>query len=626
MIMGDSVHIYIYYSGNPSEAMIAKRRSHACLISYMPPPFIKSGIYGDLIELEESIAEYRESSKTDKGRGETLRRSIVEKAKTMRLPEDIDEIEDELIAMRESLIPRGLHCFGRPYNKEDAECYALNSMRFPHEGIKSLGDILPHLDDADIDRLYGEYNADRKIPAILEGNEDAKTSLEYEYSLMLRSMVTNEFEGLGKALSGRFVDAKPGGDHMKVPEVLPTGHNIVQFNPDRVPTSAAFERGALAAEDMITQYHQRTGEYPHGAALVLWGLETSRTQGMTIGQICGYLGLRLLKTSGNFLNRFEVIPISELGRPRIDVTVSMCGFFRDMFPNLVGGLSDIFSLVASLDEPENMNFCKTNTCRNRRYLEKIGYSGNELDDLSECRLFGPARGEYGTSVTGVVNGASWKEEEELGNIFSDSLRYAYSRNSYGSDVNGLLKINHTDIDIVSQVKDSKDRELIDLDHYYEFLGGLSKAVEIARGRKVSVYVVDGSASKVRVDTVKRSIERGIRTRLLNTKWIDGLLEVKYHGAQQIEDRFENIIGLAATVGEVESGVFSDMFKCYVEDRDVRERVRDNNNWAYISMLNRLFEANSRGYWDATDNELEVLKAVYLESEGIAEAESDKMQL
>ncbi|WP_400153505.1 cobaltochelatase subunit CobN [Candidatus Methanomassiliicoccus intestinalis] len=623
LIMRDMVHIYIYYSGNPSEAMIAKRRSHACLVSYMPPPFIRSEIYGELAELEEAIAEYRESVKTDSGRGEVLHESIISKAGEMRLPTDINELEDELISIRNSLIPKGLHTFGTAYSQDEGESYAINSMKFPHDDIIQLENLLKDADDDAIARIYHNYNVSNQIPEDLCKNEDAVKTLEYEYILVEKSTTSKELSGLQKALCGRFIDVKPGGDSMKNPEIFPTGCNIVQFNPDYVPTMAAFERGMQAAEDTIQQYKIKNGEYPHSVALVLWGLETSRTQGLTIGQLCWYLGLKLVKTSGNFTDRFEVIPLSELGRPRIDVIVSMCGFFRDMFPNLVTGLSQLFSMIQSLDETEDLNYYKLHTNNNRTFLESKGYSGTELNDLSECRLFGPAKGEYGTSITKAVNESSWKDENELGDIFENSLHYAYSRKFHGHDVEGLLRNNHVNVDVVTQVRDSIDRELIDLDHYYEFLGGLSKTVETARGgNKASVFVVDGSGYKVRTQDVKRSIEHGIRTRLLNPKWIDGLLEVKYHGAQNVNDRFENVLGLAATLGEVDSSVFSDMLKCYVEDADMQRRMRENNNWAYMSMLERLSEANSRGYWNADEKELEILRNAYEKSEEIAESETD----
>lgn len=619
-LLGDMVHIYAYYSGNPSEAMIAKRRSHSCMVSYMSPPFVRSGIYGDMVELEEWITEYRESLHVDAGRSETLMEAICTKAKELRLPEDIDELEDELVSIRESLIPRGLHVFGESFDEEEAVSYAAHAMEYPHDGVIQLGTCFQ--DEEEMIRAISGFISSGEVPEDLKGNEDAVKALEYARSIACDSMASCESSGLLHALDGGYIGVKPGGDMMKDPGILPTGSNIIQFNPNNIPSTAAFDRGFQAAEEMISGYHDSTGEYPRSAALVLWGLETSRTQGLTIGQICGYLGLRMKRTSGDFTDRFEPIPLEELGRPRIDVVVSMCGFFRDMFPNLVTGIGRLFSMVSSLDEDEESNTCRANTIRNRLYLEEEGYKGDDLEELSECRLFGPARGEYGTSMTGLVEDSSWESEEELGRSFTDSLRFAYTSGGQVTDVPGLLQRNHTFVDLVSQVRDSVDREIIDLDHYYEFLGGLSKSVEMARGGKASVFVVDASRARVRTQDLRRSIEHGVRTRLLNPKWIEGLLDVKYHGAQNINDRFENVLGLAATTGYVDSGVFSDMLKCYVEDDDMRHRLMENNNWAYMSMLNRLSEAESRGYWKATQEDLDILKAAYIESEEMAEGSQD----
>jgi len=624
MIMNDSVHIYAYYAGNPAEAMIAKRRSHACLVSYMPPPFIRSGVYGELVELEDAISEYRESFIVDAGRSEMVLKSLQARAEAMRLPMDIDELENELAAIRNSLIPQGLHVFGEALDRGEAEDYAVNAMRFPHDKARSFDESTRDLTEEGRELLLREYCRSGRINGDFDSISVSEESLEFVRSLMHRSMESKELDGLRQALEGRYLGVKAGGDVMKDPSILPTGYNIIQFNPYHIPSMSAFERGVKASEDAIQRYHECTGSYPEGAALILWGLETSRTQGLTIGQICGYLGLRMKGNSGEFANRFEPKCIKELGRPRVDVTVTMCGFFRDMFPNLVTGLNDLFDMVGSLDETDEDNLFKRNTRANAIALSDAGYTGEELQELAGCRLFGPAEGKYGTSITDAVSNSTWKEESELGEMFGSNLRYAYTRSTHGHDAGSLLKINHTRIDIVSQVRDSADNELIDLDHFYEFVGGLSKAVEVARnGERATVFIIDSSGPVVAAQDVQRSIERGIRTRLLNPKWINGLLETDYHGAQKINDRFENVLGLASTVGEVGSGVFSDMFDCYIRDTDTADRIKNNNNWAYISMLNRMFEAKSRGYWRATDEEIDLLRERYLEAEEYAEIQSDR---
>lgn len=324
----------------------------------------------------------------------------------------------------------------------------------------------------------------------------------------------------------------------------------------------------------------------------------------------------MVRGSGPFADRFEPVPLKELGRPRVDVVVSMCGFFRDMFPGAVRGLSELFSRVSALEEPDDSNYVAADTRSNRGRL-----SGDDADELAGCRLFGPAPSEYGTGLTDAVSSSSWKDESELGDIFSDSLRYAYL-DGKAVDAGRLLRINHSRVQMVSQIRDSCDREIIDLDHYYEFLGGLSKAVENASGKRSDVYVADCSGPVTRTLTLSASIEHGVRSRLLNPKWIDGLLDVKYNGAQEIGKRFENILGLSATTGALKSSVFDDMSKSYIEDEDVRERMMDNNVWAYLSALSRMSEAYERGYWKATDEQLKKLKNAFVEAESRAEEKSD----
>jgi cobaltochelatase CobN len=576
-MLGNVPHFYLYYSGNTSEAMIAKRRTHAVLISYMQPPMIRSGLYGELSELEGLIAEYRESQLTDPGRAELISERIIEKAESMRLPAEMESLEDELLSMKESLIPEGLHVFGQPSTIEQAEGY----VAIIREAGTELSD----------DDLIARYRSD----------------------LEMRNLI--------HALDGGYIEPAVGGDAMMDPDVLPSGRNLVQFNPIKVPTRSAFERGYQAAEDTIRSFIEQEGRVPESAGLILWGLETSRTQGMSIGQICGYLGLRMVRDDGDFCGRFEPIPLEELRRPRVDVVVTICGFFRDMFPQLIGGLDGLFRMVSDLDEGGDNPIC-SHSMDNLSFLRGAGLSEGMCDSLSKCRLFGPADGQYGTGMTGLVNSSQWEEEDELCDSFVSSMHYAYTSSERAEDVPGLLEFNHRRVEVISQIRDSTDREIIDLDHYYEFLGGLSKSVQMASNRMAVAFVVDGSRPRVRITSLQRSIEHGVRTRLLNPKWIEGLLAVNYHGVQSINDRLENVLGLAATTGQVQSGVFSDMMQTYVSDEDMRRRMMENNNWAYLSMLERFSEAERRGYWDATDEELEKLKDAFCEAEERLEMDTD----
>ncbi len=625
LIMGDVPHFYIYYTGNPSEAMLAKRRTHATLISYMSPPYARSGLYGDLSELEGLIAEYRESLISDKGRSANVLDVIRRKAEGMRLPTDIDDLEHELDDIRLSLIPQGFHIFGQGFTGEEAREFAVQAMRFPHGDVSLLESILGGPDAEDrAAETYRSYLCDGVAPDILKGNADAEASLEMCARIARRAAGCDEMSNLIRALDARYIDVRTGGDFQRDPEMLPTGYNIVQFDPRAVPSEAAFERGAQAAENTIEMYRaENDGKYPDSVAIVMWGLETSRTQGATVGQILTYLGFRMVSTAGNLDKRFEPIPPEELGRPRIDVSVTICGFFRDMFSNIVTGLNELFAVLDGLDESDEESSFAKNTRRNYEMLIGEGYSEEDARDLSRCRLFGPGEGLYGTGgITDAVNSSSWEDEEDLSDIFMRNMGHAYSLKRRGADIPGLMTANHRNVDVVTQMRDAVERELIDLDHYYEFFGGLCKTVEVSRGSKAAMYITDAAGPSMRTTDVRRSIEHGIRTRLLNPKWIDAMLKTDYHGAQHINDRFENVLGFAATTGAVDSSVFSDMEACYITDPEMRRRLMENNNWALMSMINRLSEASSRGYWEATEEELKVLEDAYMECEERAESDTD----
>ena len=594
----------------------------------MSPPYVRSGLYGDLAELEGMIAEYRESLIADPGRSANVLESITAKAEAMRLPADVDDLEHELDDMRLSLIPQGFHIFGKGFDEKEAEEFALQCMRFPHGTVRPLESILEEKGDpkaaetAEI--AYRKYILTGEVHESCVGDPDAIASLELASHINSDAMECHEVKNLLEALDGKYTRVKLGGDFQRNPEIVPTGYNMVQFDPNSIPSEAAFARGAEAAENIIEMYRKENGgRYPNSVAIVMWGLETSRTQGVTLGEILHLLGFRMTSTMGDMTRRFVPIPPEELGRPRIDVTVTICGFFRDMFSNIVAGLNKLFAVLDALDEPDEASSFAKNTRRNYSFLLKQGLSEEDARDLAVCRLFGPGEGLYGTSgITDAVNSASWEREEDLSDIFSKNMGHAYSLRFRGRDVPGLMESNHRNVDVVTQMRDMVERELIDLDHYYEFFGGLCKTVEVSRGSKAAMYITDTAGPRLRTMDVRTSIEHGVRTRLLNPKWIDAMLETDYHGAQHINDRFENVVGLAATTGAVSSSVFSDMESTYIADKGMRDRLMENNNWALMSMIDRLYEANRRGYWNATEEELRILEQALDECEDRAESDTE----
>ena len=577
LLVSELPHLYLYYCGNPAEAVIAKRRSHANLISYQPPVFEESELYGEYLELDTLLESCRQAqSLSPESAGEALEQ-VLKKARSLGLPEDAEDIERELYRMQHSLIPMGLHVFGTKYTEEEIAEYR-----------------------SALEKRAREEQSD-DVAAAGQAAEAARDNYE--------------MDGLMHALCGGYNTARLGGDIFRNPEVLPAGYNLYQFDPRLVPSKTAMERGRRIAENTLEAYRETHGTYPNSTAVILWGLETSRTQGETLGQILGYLGVRYAKNSRIWDQRFEPIPLEELGRPRIDVTINICGFFRDMFPMLIENLDDLFGVLFELDEPEEMNYFKGNSRLRYERLVEEGYAPGEAKQLAIARFFGPPAGEYGTGLTDLIGERNWEEESQLGASFTASLRHVYSRRLHGKNIKGLYEDNLKQVEIVSQLRSNNEYEITDLDHYYEFFGGLAKSVELVRGKKAEMYITDTTGHTPITETVDRSIARGLRTRLLNPKWINGMLEHRYHGAQKIADRFENIMGLTALTGAVDPRFYDELEACYVEDEELRRRMEENNPHAYMKILEHMYEYHDRGYWQASQEQLERIRRAYLEVEG-----------
>ncbi len=577
-LVGDLPHFYYYYVGNPSEAMIAKRRSLATLVSYQAPPLKKSGLYGEYQELKETIAEYRESRQS--------------------APERCGDLLEQIGRLAENC-----HL---SFHKLEKGSETQEEKGFDSGEAQLQGNL--NLTESDLD----------EIEACL---------YEYENSLItdgLHTINEEEVQGLFHALDGGYLSAGTAGDVVKNPDILPTGRNLVQFDPRLVPTRTAYERGARAAQLSLERYREQTGQYPETTAVILWGLETSRSQGETIGQILYYLGLRLKTDKASYDDRLEVIPMEELDRPRVDVVIHICGFFRDMYPNLIRNLNEMLQRLLQSGESEEQNFFLKHTRRMQEKLRleyeknKIKMTEKECLELASCRIFGPKEGEYGTRLTEVVRKGSWKEASELGSSFVEDLSFGYAANHQGIAADTLLKWQYQQVEVMSQVRNNVEYELTDLDHYYEFYGGLAKAIENEKGEKPVMLVADTTGEAVRVQDLTAALKRGIATRLLNPVWIEGMMRHEYHGVQQIAKRFENVMGFAASTDGVESSTFSDLTRCYAADETLRHRMQESNRWGYMKMMERLMEANNRGYYQATEEELEQIQEAYLEAEGEAE--------
>lgn len=594
-LVGSMPHIYLYYVGNPAEGVIAKRRSHANLVSYMPPVFVESGLHGALLELQTEFENYEHALILNPQAAEEMRGIIAEKAAKLGLSDDLHEMESELERYGRSLIPMGLHIFGEAYSNEEQLEY--------EKGISRL--YRSNAQDGD------EESGDKQTPEWRQMMDEALHRSK-------NAQRKEEMNGLLRALRGGYSAARLGGDIYRSMDVLPSGYNLYQFDPRLVPSRLAMKRGREICKGTLDLFFKEKNTYPESVAVILWGLETSRTQGETLGQILSYLGVELAPDSSPWKRKFRVIPIEELGRPRIDVTINICGFFRDMFPDIIDDLSDLFEKIRGLDEDESQNYLRKHSASQRIMLLEEGYSEEDAEALSAVRIFGPREGEYGTSLTGIIESKEWEKEEALGFAFTASLRHAYGRNLHGKKVQGLYESNLKAVEIVSQLRSSNEYEITDLDHYYEFFGGLAKSVELVRGAKARMYISDTTQGKNITETVNSAINRGLRTRVLNPKWSDALLSHHYHGGQEIAQRFENVMGLAATTGAVEQELFDDLEWTYVADEEMSRRMEENNPHAYMDVLEQMMEYYERGYWNASEEQLERIRRAYLRTEDAVE--------
>lgn len=636
-LLEDIPHMYLYYCGNPSEATIAKRRSNANLIGYKPPVFIQGELYGEYSKLMCLVDNYHQSVAISPQNSKDILENIYIMADKLNMPRGLEEIESELYRMNTSLIPRGLHVFGKGYSSDEAREYAKGILRYNRNGIKSLkflvGNAKGYNDEfiaenkdyevineifKDCETVFNNYMDNGSFEGISFINNKNKPefikTLEYGKDIWQSSQETYETKGLLRTLSGKYNESKLAGDIYRHNNILPTGYNLYQFDPRLIPTNTAYERGTCICENTIKAYKDENGVYPVSTAVILWGLETSRTQGETFAQILSYLGVKMSDKRDQWDPKYEVIPIQELGRPRIDVTINICGFFRDMFPNLIDSLHDIFKELYEIDESPKENYFKANSEKIYSRLIEEGYDKKEAKLLAISRIFGPKEGEYGTGITGIIETKNWEDEEQIGSVFLDNLQHVYNREMRGKVVDGLYKDNLRSVEIVSQTRSNHEYEITDLDHYYEFFGGLAKSVEMVKGKKAKMYITDTTEEKIFTESVDKSIARGIRTRVLNPRWIDGMLEHKYHGVQKIAERFENIMGLAATTNSVEQWIYDDMYKCYVQDKELSQKLKENNPYAYMDILEQMVEYETRSYWKASKEQIKKIKEKYLEVE------------
>ena len=552
-LIGEMPNVYLYASNNPSEATLAKRRSNAVTITHLTPPLASAGLYKGLSELKDSLTRWRGLAPDAHERAD-LAGLIETQAEAVDLTErNPDRLWLTLLETEDALITDGLHVVGRPMAEAELQ---------------------EHL------RVMAET--------------DPETRVRVENLLRQET----ELDGLMRALSARYIAPVPGGDLIRSPEVLPTGRNIHAFDPFRMPTAFALQDGAQQAQRLI----EAAGEMPRSVALVLWGSDNIKSDGGPIAQALALMGARPRFDGYGRLCGADLIPLETLGRPRIDVVMTLSGIFRDLLPLQTRMLAEAAFKAATADEAPEMNFVRAHALD---YAAKMGVGMEE----ASLRVFSNAEGAYGSNVNQLVDSGAWGEEDELADAYQARKSFAYGMDGKAHKNAGLLQAALKDVDLAYQNLESVELGVTTVDHYFDTLGGISRAVKRAKGgQEAPVFIGDQTRGAGKVRTLKDQVALETRSRSLNPKWFEGLLKHGHEGVRMIEAQVTNTLGWSATTGQVDPWVYQRLSETFVLDEEMRRRMAALNPQASVRMANRLIEAFERNYWQPDEATLAALQA------------------
>ena len=590
ILLGNLPNLYVYAANNPSESILAKRRGYGVLISHNVPPYGRAGLYKELVNLRDLIAEYREDPEKNYLLKEGICKKIVDTGLEVDCPFDD--------AKR----------LGIPFTPENVRMFSNHA--FDHYLVK-LYEYLQVLEN----RLFssglhtlGEAPNQEELTGYLDayfGNEPQShrehREKEEEEITRLLNQSTDELTNLLRGLNGEFIPPAPGGDLLRDGAgVLPTGRNIHALDPYRMPSPAAFERGKEIAKKIISQSLDENKKYPETVAVLLWGLDAIKTKGESLGILLELVGAEPVKEGTGRIVRYDLKPLAEVGHPRIDVLANLSGIFRDSFVNIIELLDDLFQRAAEIDEPEEMNFI-------RKHALILKAKGVEN---SSARLFSNPSGDFGSLVNDRVVDGNWESGEDLGNTWESRNVFSYGRNDKGQARPEVLQTLLKTSDRIIQEIDSVEYGLTDIQEYYANTGGLKKAAEKQSGKKVQASFVE-SFSK---DTTPRNLDDLLRmeyrTKLLNPKWANAMANQGSGGAFEISQRMTALIGWGGTADFQDDWVYDQAAETYALDPEMAEKLRKANPEAFKNILGRMLEASGRGLWQADADKLEKLRQLY----------------
>ena len=556
------------------------------------------------------------------------------------------DLYEQVLELEQRLIPTRLHVFGRASeNREVADLLRMvASFDRPELGVRSLATLIAEgLGLPDYSRLLAESSrseqrmAEReRVESILQeavqlflsaatgtGTSAAsdylseRAGVAAEESLKVFSLLSEihnqlrsnrELDGLLRALGGEYLEPGPGADIVQNPAILPTGRNTHAVNPYVIPSPAAVRRAEAPARALLERCLKESSRYPESLAMVLWGIDNIKTEGEAVAQALWLLGVTPVRDSLNRATDVEIIALEKLGRPRIDVVMTVSGIFRDLFGSTMGLIDRAVRRVAALDEPGELNFV-------RRHVEgQMLETGCSFDDAA-VRVFSNAAGNYGTNVNFMVAESQWEDSSELGDLFVTRKCFAYGRDSEGRNYDGkqakqLLEQALARVEVTYQNIDTVEVGITDVDHYFEYLGGVSKAVEKRAGNRPRIYLSDTLTPTAKVRSLEEAIGVETRTKVLNPKWYEGRLEHGFTGVAEIEHQVTNTFGWSATADAVEDWVYDRVAETFVLDEEMLDRLRSLNPHSARTLVGRLLEASGRGFWAADQAVLDRMQSAF----------------
>ncbi|WP_343314634.1 cobaltochelatase subunit CobN [Brucella sp. BE17] len=662
-VFGPTPHIYPFIVNDPGEGTQAKRRAAAVIIDHLTPPLTRAESYGPLKDLEALVDEYYEASGVDPRRLVRLKAQILDLVRDIGLDRDagIQDQDDEDMALqkldaflcdlKEMQIRDGLHIFGLapegrlltdllvalarvprgiplslggdPGEQSLQRAIATDcelefdpldcTMAEPWTGPKPLELISV---SADPWRTTGDTVERIELFAaqLVNGHAECPESWTQTKAVLqsinehLRPMVTAcgpaEIEGFLSALGGRFVPPGPSGAPTRGrPDVLPTGRNFFSTDSRAVPTPAAWELGRKSAELLITRFTQDHGEWPTSFGLSAWGTSNMRTGGDDIAQALALIGVKpVWDMASRRVTGYEIVPVAKLGRPRVDVTLRISGFFRDAFPEQIALFDKAVRAVGALDEQADDNPISTRMKAECARLVTEGMDGVAAQRRAGFRVFGAKPGAYGAGLQALMDEKGWRDRDDLAEAWLVWGGYAYGAGEEGQAERGLLEERLRSVQAVVQNQDNREHDLLDSDDYYQFEGGMAASIEKLSGAMPALYHNDHSRpEKPIIRTLEEELSRVVRGRAANPKWIAGVMRHGYKGAAEIAATVDYLFAFAATTGKVGNHHFEAVYQAYLADKAVHDFLAAKNPAALREIAQKFDEAIERGLWVPRSN-------------------------